>query len=92
MNDIPNAAITMTLSEKGFRNTYKKWTGDDLRDGDAMSAAIPYCDVVTADKYVAAQLAKLSAVIRLGTRIFSRLSDLNDALPGLIADREVALR
>ena len=88
--DIPNAAITITLSEKGFRNSYKKWTGNDLRDGDAMAAAIPYCDVVTTDKYVAAQLAKAPAVTRLGTLVFSRLSDLNNALPGLIADRRAA--
>lgn len=90
LNDIPHAAVTITLSEKGFRDSYKKWTGNDLRDGDAMATAIPYCDVVTADNYVAAQLAKSPAVTRLGTLVFSRLSDLNDALPGLIADRRAA--
>lgn len=84
LNDIPNAAITITLSEKGFRNAYKVWTGRDLRDSDATAAAIPYCDVVTTDKYVATQLAKSPAVTRLGTLVFSRLGDLNDALPDLV--------
>jgi hypothetical protein len=92
LNDIPNAAVTIALSEKGFRNSYKKWTGSDLRDGDAMAAAIPYCDIVTTDNHVAAQLAKSPAVTRLGTLVFSRLSDLNDALPALIADRGTARR
>jgi hypothetical protein len=53
LDDIPAAAITMTLTEKGFRNADKAWKGNDLRDADAMSAAIPYCDVVLTDKYAA---------------------------------------
>lgn len=87
LDDIPSAAINITLADKGFRNSYKKWTGNDIRDADAMSAAIPYCDVVMTDNYVAAQLAKSPAVARHGTLVLSRLSDLNDALPNLIASR-----
>ncbi|MFF1614269.1 hypothetical protein ACFVYA_41440 [Amycolatopsis sp. NPDC058278] len=41
LDSIPSAAITITLSNKGFRNAYKKWTGNDIRDADAVSAAIP---------------------------------------------------
>ena len=67
LDDIPGAAITMTLTEKGFRNADKAWKGNDLRDADAMSATIPYCDVVLTDKYAAAQLARSPAVTRLGT-------------------------
>jgi hypothetical protein len=87
LDDIPSAAINITLADKGFRNSYKKWTGNDIRDADAVSAAIPYCDVVMTDNYVAAQLAKAPAVARHGTLVLSRLSDLNDALPDLIASR-----
>ena len=85
LDDIPGAAITITLAEKGFRNSDKAWKGNDLRDADAMSAAIPYCDVVLTDKYVAAQLAKSPAVRTQGTLILARLRDLNERLPGLIA-------
>jgi len=87
LDDIPSAAINIALTDKGFRNSYKKWTGNDIRDADAVSAAIPYCDIVITDKYVAAQLAKSPAVTRHGTRVLSRLSDLNNALPSLIASR-----
>lgn len=87
LDDIPSAAINITLADKGFRNSYKKWTGNDIRDADAVSAAIPYCDVVMTDNYVAAQLAKSPAVARHGTLVLSRLSDLNDALPDLITSR-----
>ena len=87
LEDIPSAAINITLSDKGFRNSYKKWAGNDIRDADATSAAIPYCDIVMTDNYVAAQLAKSPAVARHGTLVLSRLSDLNDALPDLIASR-----
>ncbi|SEP53358.1 hypothetical protein [Amycolatopsis saalfeldensis] len=87
LNDIPSAAINITLADKGFRNSYKKWTGNDIRDADAVSVAIPYCDVVMTDNYVAAQLAKSPVVARHATLVLSRLSDLNDALPDLIASR-----
>ena len=87
LDDIPSAAVSITLADRGFRNSYKKWTGNDIRDADAVAAAIPYCDVVMTDKYVAAQLAKAPAVTLHGTLVLSRLSDLNDALPDLIASR-----
>jgi hypothetical protein len=85
LDDIPSAAISITLIEKGLRNSDKAWTGNDLRDADAMSAAIPHCDVVITDKYVAARLAKSPAVAKHGTLVLARLRDLNDKLPGPIA-------
>ena len=84
LDDIPSAAITITLADKTFRNPDKAWTGNDLRDADAMSLAIPYCDVVLTDKYVAAQLAKSPAVARQDTLLLARLRDLNGKLPELI--------
>jgi hypothetical protein len=66
------------------------WRGNDLRDADAMSATIPYCDVVLTDKYAVAQLARSPAVARLGTVVLPRLRDLNERLPGLIASRQPA--
>jgi hypothetical protein len=90
LDDIPGAAITITLTEKGLRNADKAWTGNDLRDADAMSAAIPYCDVVLTDKYVAAQLARSPAVARLGTLVLPRLRDLAERLPSLITSRQAA--
>jgi hypothetical protein len=90
LDDIPAAAVTITLAEKGHRNLDKEWKGNDLRDADAMSAAIPYCDVVLTDKYAAAQLAKSPAAARLGTIVLPRLRDLSERLPGLIAARQLA--
>jgi hypothetical protein len=89
LDDVPSAAITVTLSEKGFRNSYKKWTGNDLRDGDAMSAAIPQCDVVLTDRYVTAQLATSPAVARQAAVVLANLADLTAALPGLVSGRAV---
>lgn len=90
LDDIPGAAITTTLTERGFRNADKTWKGNDLRDADAMSAAIPYCDVVLTDKYAAAQLARSPAVTRLGTLVLPRLRDLSERLLDLIALRQSA--
>ncbi|WP_284744165.1 hypothetical protein [Amycolatopsis sp. RTGN1] len=81
LDDIPSAAVTITLSDKGFWNSYKKWTGNDIRDADAVSAAIPYCDVVMTDKYVAAQLAKSPAVARHRTLVLVFGNDRRRFLP-----------
>ena len=89
LDDIPSAAVAMTLTEKNFRFVEKGWTGNDVRDSDAMSAAVPYCDVVMTDKHVAAQLKQSAAVRRQHTVVLSRLRDLNEILPRLIADRDV---
>lgn len=87
LDDVPSAAITTTLNEKSFRNSYKAWTGNDLRDGDAMSAAIPYCNIVLTDKYVTAQLTTSPAVARQPAIVLARLADLTDALPDLVSRR-----
>ncbi|WP_194916393.1 hypothetical protein [Catenulispora rubra] len=87
LDDVPSAAVAMTLGEKNFRMSDRAWTGNDIRDSDAMFAAVPYCDVVMTDKHVAAQLKRSPVVTRLGTHVLSRLRDLNDLLPGLIASR-----
>jgi hypothetical protein len=87
LDDIPSAAVAMPLTEKNFRLTGRGLSGNDVRDGDAMSAAVPYCDIVMTDKHVAAQLKRSPAVTRQGTIVLSRLRDLNDTMPRLIADR-----
>ena len=87
LDDIPSAAVATTLTERIFRNADKTWTGNDVRDGDAMCVAIPYCDIVMSDKFVAAQLRTSPAVERLGTLVLPRLRDLNEVLPGLITER-----
>jgi hypothetical protein len=80
LNDIPSAGVRMLLHDKNFRNEYKKWTGNDIRDIDAMSEAVPYCDVVLADKHVVAQLRRSEIVRRQGTHVFAKLGELVDFL------------
>jgi hypothetical protein len=46
LDDVPSAATNITLADKGFRNSYEKWTGYHIRDADGGSAAIPYCDIL----------------------------------------------
>ncbi|MEU9345419.1 hypothetical protein AB0D74_29865 [Streptomyces sp. NPDC048278] len=87
VEDVPSAAVNVTLMERNFRNSYKAWTGNDLYDADAMALAIPYCDVVMADKHVTAQLATSGAVTRCGTLVLSKLAELHQKLPALIASK-----
>lgn len=78
--DVPSAAVNIALREQNFKNSYKAWTGNDIRDFDAMSEAVPYCDIVLTDKHVREQLRKSGVPARLGMLVISRLSELNDVL------------
>lgn len=62
------------------RNRDKEWTANDIYDIDAMSIAVPYCDVVVTEK---ACHHVLNAA-RLGERMHTALlRDLRD-LPGTL--------
>jgi len=78
--DVPSAAVNIALREQNFKNAYKGWTGNDIRDFDAMSEAVPYCDIVLTDKHVREQLRKSGVPAQLGTLVISRLSELNNVL------------
>ena len=81
---IPTLRVAVELKLRRFSNTSKKWGINDLRDIDALSRAVPYCDVVVADKEMAGFATQARIHEDYGTRIISRLSELPAELPSLI--------
>jgi hypothetical protein len=64
-----------------YRDSNRRWSWNMLRDVDALSIAIPYCDVVVADKDAADLARRTKAPQRHGTVVISRLGELVDLLP-----------
>jgi hypothetical protein len=80
---IPSLRIAVDLKVELFRNAAKPWTMNAVHDIDALSMAVPYCNVVVPDREMASLLSRSCAAERHGTQIIAALPDLPDALPDL---------
>ena len=49
---MPSQRVIVELKTSYHRNPNHRWTTNDLHDIDAMSLALPYCDVVLTDAAV----------------------------------------
>ncbi len=49
---MPSQRVSIELKTSYHRNAHHRWTTNDLHDIDAMSVALPYCDVVLTDAAV----------------------------------------
>ena len=77
---MPSTEVAIELKTAWHRNRDKEWTRNDIQDIDAMSLAVPYCDIVVTDKachhaLVAARLGK-----RMHTALLRNLGDLPSTL------------
>ncbi|GGD76920.1 hypothetical protein [Microbacterium murale] len=81
---VPTLRIAAELKLEIVRDSHRSWSWNMLRDIDALSIAIPYCDVVVADKDAAALVNRTKAPDRYGSAVISRLEDLLTLLPALI--------
>jgi hypothetical protein len=80
---VPTLRISAEMKLEIFRDSNRRWSWNMLRDVDALSIAIPYCDVVVADKDAADLARRTEALKRHGTVVISRLEELADRLPDL---------
>jgi hypothetical protein len=74
---LPSRRVTVMMQYSYLKDVHRNWTINDLRDIAALSAAIPYCDVVVTDKKAwdaATNRAHLDK--EFGAAVFRRLSDL----------------
>ena len=58
------------------RNESTRWSANDIFDIDAMSLAIPYCDIVVTEQHVSHLLTTHDAGTRAQTMIVSSLAEL----------------
>jgi hypothetical protein len=77
---MPSTEVSIELKTAWHRNRDKQWTANDIYDIDAMSLAVPYCDVVVTEKacHHALKAARLGE--RMHTALLRNLEDLPSTL------------
>jgi len=74
---LPSRRVASMIQLHYLRDINRDWTINDLRDIDALSTAVPHCDIVVTDKKAwdaATNRARLDQ--EFSTQIFRRLDDL----------------
>ena len=80
VRSMPSSEISTELKRAAHRNRQTKWKSNDLIDIDAMSLAVPYCDVVVTERHRANQLRSAHFDDRMSTVILDTLQLLPDVL------------
>jgi hypothetical protein len=73
---MPTALVSTTLKIEQHRNPARPWSSNDIFDIDALSLAVPYCDIVVTDKGRFHQLTVTKLHKHMNTTVLRRLSDL----------------
>jgi hypothetical protein len=73
---MPSGDVAVSLLTEYHRDPTLKWKRNHIFDIDALSVAVPYCDVVVADGDAIDKLRRSRVAERLGTPIFLSLADL----------------
>ena len=80
VRSMPSSEISTELKRAAHRNRQTKWKSNDIIDIDAMSLAVPYCDVVVTERHRANQLRSAHFDDRMSTVILDTLQLLPDVL------------
>ncbi|MCS5735096.1 hypothetical protein [Herbiconiux daphne] len=80
---VPTMRIAVDMKLELFRNPSRPWTWNMVRDIDALSVAVPLCDVVVGDRDALHLLRRSGAPERYGTTVTEKLEDLPDLLADL---------
>ena len=75
-DSLPSADVFISLKTALHRNPQTRWTPNTMFDIDALSVAVPYCQVVAADHAAADALNRSGVAARLGTTVVSKPADL----------------
>jgi hypothetical protein len=77
---MPSTDVSTELKTAWHRNRDKPWTANDIYDIDAMSLAVPYCDVVVTEKACHHALEAAHLGKRMHTALLRNLEDLPSTL------------
>jgi hypothetical protein len=81
VNAMPSSDVAVTLKTAAHKNPDKSWLPNDIYDIDALSVAVPYCDIVITEKHAHHVLQAERVPSRTGTVLLRRLADLTRHLP-----------
>ena len=72
--------VWISLVTAAHRNPRTRWTSNDMFDIDALSVAVPYCDIVVTENHARHLLYAAGVPDRLGTEVLAKLQDLIERL------------
>jgi hypothetical protein len=81
LTEVPTLSVRYELGRLKEQATSQAWTANDIRDLQALSAAMVYADVVVTEKSWTALAQRAGIDQRFGTRI---VRDLNELMPILL--------
>jgi len=87
---MPSAEVAIELKTAWHRNRDKNWDANDIFDIDALSVAVPYCDVVVTEKACHHVLETSGLGKRMNTALLRNLNDLPNMLKQWQPRRNVA--
>ncbi len=76
VDSMPSGDVCVSLTTAAHQNPQTKWTANDVFDTDALSVAVPYCDVVVTEHHACHTLQVAGAPARLGTDVLATLTEL----------------
>ncbi len=77
---MPSTDVSIELKTAWHRNVNKPWDANDIYDIDAMSLAVPYCDIVVTEKACHHVLKAAGLGERMRTALLRNLEDLPSTL------------
>lgn len=77
---MPSGDVHVSLQVALHRNAESRWSPNDFFDIDALSVAVPYCDVVVTDRQRVRDLEGAGCPARLGTTVVATPEALLEAL------------
>lgn len=75
-DSMPSADLHISLLTAAPSNAQTQWTPNDLFDIDALSVAVPYCDVVVTERHATHLLRAGGVANRLDTHVLATLDEL----------------
>lgn len=79
-DSMPSSDIAITLMTALHRNPQTIWSANHIFDIDAMSVAVPYCDMISTERHACHTLKSARADRRAQARLFDHLSKLANAI------------
>jgi hypothetical protein len=77
---MPALRVSIELKTIFHRNPQTQWTSNTIFDIDAISIAVPYCDIVITDKAAHRAFEQTGLAHQMNTEVFSQPSELADRL------------
>ncbi len=76
VGSMPSWVVATELKTSAHRNPNTRWDANTIFDIDALSLAVPYCQVVVTEKHAHATLTRAKLDKRMSTVLLRRLEDL----------------